>query len=153
MTSANVFPEPATLSEDWRLPDRGLIGIASFIFTESSLFSIFVVAYLYYIGKSLNGPYPKEVLGVPILATICLLSSSFTIVLAEKALHRSATGAFKLWWTMTILLGAAFLTQTGMEWRHLINDEHLTISTNLFGATFYSLVGLHASHVIAGMIF
>jgi cytochrome c oxidase subunit III len=154
MTPSIVLPEPpASMEGNWRLPDRGLIGIAALIFTETSLFSIFVVAYLYYIGKSLNGPYPKDVLTLPILATICLLSSSLTIVLAEKALHRSAIATFKLWWAVTILLGAAFLSQTGMEWHHLIYQDHLTIGTNLFGSTFYSLVGLHASHVIIGMIF
>lgn len=154
MTPENILPPtPAALEVEWRLPDRAFIGIASLIFTEVSLFSIFVVAYLYYIGKSLNGPYPRDVLTLPIVATICLLSSSITIVLAEKALHRSALGAFKLWWTVTILLGAEFLTQTGIEWRHLIYQDNLTVSTNLFGATFYSLVGLHATHVIVGLLF
>ena len=154
MTPENVLPpSPAALEVEWKLPDRAYAGVAAFIFTELSLFSIFVVAYLYYIGKSLNGPYPQDVLSVPVLATVCLLSSSLTIVLAEKALHRNELRPFKLWWTVTILLGAIFLTYTGLEWRHLIYEDHLTIATNLFGATFYSLVGLHASHVAVGLIF
>ncbi len=154
MTPENILPPAAAaLESEWKLPDRAYVGVLSLIFTEVSLFSIFVVAYLYYIGKSLTGPYPKDVLSVPVLATICLLSSSITVVLAEKALERSALGAFKLWWTVTILLGAEFLTQTGMEWRHLIYEDRLTIGTNLFGATFYSLVGLHATHVMVGMVF
>lgn len=154
MTPENILPPtPATLELDWKLPDRAYVGVAALIFTELSLFSIFVVAYLYYIGKSLNGPYPRDVLTIPVVATICLLSSSFTIVLAERALHRNAIGGFKLWWTVTILLGAEFLTSTGLEWQHLIKEDHLTISSNLFGATFYSLVGLHASHVTVGLLF
>lgn len=145
---------PSTVVESqWKLPDRAQIGIAAFIFTECSLFSIFVVAYLYYIGKSVTGPYPKDVLTMPVFATICLLSSSITIVFAERALHRKRIGGFRLWWLITILLGAIFLTATGVEWRHLISDEHLTIATNLFGSTFYSLVGLHASHVSVGLVF
>ncbi len=154
MTPENTLPlTAATLEGEWKLPDRAFIGVASLIFTELSLFSIFIVAYLYYIGKSLTGPYPRDVLTVPVLATICLLSSSITIILAEKALHRNEIGGFRAWLAVTILLGAEFLTQTGIEWRHLIYEDHLTISTNLFGGTFYALVGLHASHVIVGMVF
>lgn len=154
MEQENILPASAALLQsDWRLPDRGLVGVSALIFTELSLFSIFVVAYVYYIGKSLNGPYPKDVLSVPVFATICLLSSSVTIVLAEKALHKTAMAAFRLWWILTIVLGAIFLTATGIEWQKLIYQDHLTIATNLFGTTFYSLVGLHATHVTVGLVF
>jgi cytochrome c oxidase subunit 3 len=153
MTPANNFPPSAAgPASGWTLPDRASIGVAAFIFTESSLFSIFVVAYLYYIGKSVTGPYPKDVLTVPALATICLLSSSLTIVLAERALHAKQTGMFRLYWTITIVLGLVFLTGTGLEWRQLIFRDHLTITTNLFGTTYYALVGLHASHVVVGLV-
>ena len=59
---------------------------------------------------------------------------------------------FGLWWLVTIALGTIFLTGTGIEWYNLIYHDGLTISTNLFGTTFYSLVGLHATHVIIGLI-
>jgi len=144
---------PPSVRSDWRLPDRGTMGVIFLIVTESALFTIFVVAYLVYIGKSLSGPYPKDVLDVPILASICLLSSSVTIVFAERALKRNRIGMFRAWWFATILLGLEFLVSTGLEWRKLIYEDHLTVSTNLFGTTFYSLVGLHASHVIVGMVF
>ena len=52
---------------------------------------------------------------------------------------------------LTILLGAEFLHQTAVEWHKLITQDHLTIATNLFGTTYYSLVGLHASHVVIGL--
>jgi len=152
--AATVTPADVdALERQWTLPDRGTVGIILLMIMESSLFAIFVVAYLVYIGKNLNGPYPKDVLEVPIVATICLLSSSLTIVLAESALKRNQVGRFKLWWLVTILLGGEFLTATGLEWYHLIYKEGLTISTNLFGTTYYSLVGLHASHVIVGLFF
>jgi len=138
---------------EWKLPDRGSMGIIFLIVTESALFTIFVVAYIVYAGKSLTGPYPKDVLDLPILASICLLSSSATIVFAEMALKKHKLGLFKLWWLATILLGLEFLVSTGLEWKKLIYEDHLTVSTNLFGTTFYSLVGLHASHVIVGMAF
>ena len=134
------------------LPSRGRVGMVCLIATEAALFSIFVVAYLFYIGKSLIGPYPAQVLEVPILPTICLLASSATIMLAERALHQGYGVRFKGWWFLTILLGVAFLYATAREWDRLIFTHHLTISTNLFGTTFYSLVGFHAMHVTVGLI-
>jgi cytochrome c oxidase subunit 3/cytochrome o ubiquinol oxidase subunit 3 len=138
-------------SADWRLPDRGTVGMACLIIAEAAIFTIFVVAYLFYIGKSLSGPTPREVLETPILFTICLLSSSLTIHFAAKALERGARALFTSLWLLTILLGGLFLFGTGQEWHRLIYDHGLTISTNLFGTTYYSLVGLHAFHVIVGL--
>ena len=138
-------------SGEWSLPSRRRVGVIGLILTESALFTIFVVAYLFYSGKSATGPYPKDVLELPSLATICLLSSSVTVVLAEHAFRRGHNGGFRLWWLITILLALAFLASTAIEWRRLIIRDNLTISTNLFGTTFYSLVGLHASHVIVGL--
>jgi cytochrome c oxidase subunit 3 len=129
---------------------RGRVGMWCLIAAESAIFSIFVVAYLYYAGKSLSGPTPGEVLEVPIFTSICLFSSSLTILLAEKALGRGNIRRFGAFWLLTIVLGVIFLIGTAREWYHLIYDKGLTISTNLFGTTFYSLVGLHAFHVIVG---
>jgi cytochrome c oxidase subunit 3/cytochrome o ubiquinol oxidase subunit 3 len=134
------------------LPYRGKVAMASLIIAESSIFTIFVVAYLFYLGKSLTGPTPKEVLETPIFFTICLLSSSITIHFASKSLERNSRGAFLTLWTLTIILGGLFLFGTGQEWHRLIYEHGLTISTNLFGTTYYSLVGLHAFHVTAGLI-
>jgi cytochrome c oxidase subunit III len=141
-----------SLLGSWKLPYRGKVGMASLIFAESAIFTIFVVAYLYYVGKSLSGPTPREVLETPIFYTICLLSSSLTIHFAGKLLDRGRRGAFLLLWLLTIALGALFLCGTGQEWHRLIYKHGLTISTNLFGTTYYSLVGLHAFHVTAGLI-
>ena len=136
---------------EWKLPSSRKVAIACLILTETCLFSIFLAAYVFYLGKSLTGPTPREVLELPLLSTFCLLSSSVTIVLAERAFDRDRVGIFKLWWLATILLGAFFLSSTAVEWHRLIYQKGLTISTNLFGTTYYSLVGLHASHVIVGL--
>jgi cytochrome c oxidase subunit 3 len=135
----------------WRLPRRGTVGMACVIIAESAIFTIFVVAYLFYVGKSLSGPTPSEVLETPIFFTVCLLSSSVTIHAAAKFLEREKRRAFLSLWILTIALGALFLYGTAREWHRLIEDG-LTISTNLFGTTYYSLVGLHAFHVTAGLI-
>jgi cytochrome c oxidase subunit 3 len=140
------------IDQDWQLPSRGRVGMLSLILAESAIFVIFVVAYVYYIGKSTYGPQPRQVLELPILNTIFLLSSSCTIMMAERALVKRAMGVFSAWWGLTIAFGAIFLLGTAQEWRKLITKDGLTISTNLFGTTFYSLVGLHASHVIVGLI-
>jgi len=122
------------------------------IVAEAAIFTIFVVAYLFYLGKSLSGPTPQQVLHAPVFFTICLLSSSVTIHLATRFLQKARTGAFTVWWLLTLVLGAAFLAGTALEWRHLVYDEGLTIQTNLFGTTYYSLVGLHAFHVVMGLL-
>ena len=124
----------------------------SLIAAEAAIFTIFVVAYIFYIGKSLSGPMPKDVLELPIFNTVCLLSSSLTIHLAVRALRNAKVRAFGLWWFVTIALGAIFLVGTAREWQRLIFEKGLTISTNLFGTTYYSLVGLHAFHVTVGLI-
>jgi cytochrome c oxidase subunit 3 len=150
MSQAIVVPQAEV--EDWRLPSKGVVGMTCLILAEASIFIIFVVAYLYYIGKSLSGPTPREVLEIPILTSICLLSSSITVHFAVSALHKGARSMTTLWLALTVLLGAIFLAGTGMEWYKLIVYNHLTIRTNLFGTTFYSLVGLHATHVVVGLI-
>ena len=136
----------------WSLPYRSKVGMACLIIAESAIFTIFVVAYLYYAGKSMTGPTPREVLETPIFYTICLLSSSLTIHFASRFLERGGRGAFLGFWFLTILLGGLFLFGTGREWHRLIYEHGLTISTNLFGTTYYSLVGLHAFHVTVGLI-
>ena len=75
MANANTLALAAE-SAEWTLPSRRKVAVICLICTEAALFTIFVVAYLFYIGKSLSGPYPAQLLDVPILATICLLSSS-----------------------------------------------------------------------------
>jgi cytochrome c oxidase subunit III len=124
----------------------------SLIAGETAIFTIFIVAYIYYIGKSLSGPTPRQILSVPIFNTVCLLSSSLTIHFAVRALERGRIAAFRLFWFLTLTLGAIFLVGTGREWHRLIYREGFTISTNLFGTTYYSLVGLHAFHVSVGVL-
>jgi cytochrome c oxidase subunit 3/cytochrome o ubiquinol oxidase subunit 3 len=149
--STLTFPLAET-REEWNLPDRGKVGIACLIVAESAIFTIFVVAYLFYVGKSLTGPTPREVLEAPLFYSVCLLSSSVTIHVAARRLARGQATAFLCWWGLTIALGTLFMYGTGREWHRLIYEHGLTISTNLFGTTYYSLVGLHAFHVTAGLL-
>ena len=148
--SAAQLNHPTAASE-WQLPYRGRVAMFALIVGESALFTIFVVAYVFYLGKSLTGPTPAQVLEVPIVGTICLLSSSFSIWRAEHAIASNRIKQFAMWLAVTIALGVTFMIGTAIEWQKLIYRDGLTINTNLFGTTFYSLVGLYATHVILGL--
>ena len=128
------------------------VGIWTLIIAESSLLLTFVVVYLFYIGKSIYGPQPSELLHFPWLGTVFLLSSSVTVHIAVKSLEHGKQGPFLFLWLVTMALGAAFLGYTAWEWHHLIYEKHLILATNLFGSTFYTLVGAHALHVVVGLI-
>jgi cytochrome c oxidase subunit 3 len=155
MREADAIPMDAAgspIEASWTLPYRGTVGMACLIVAESAIFIIFVVAYIFYIGKSLSGPTPAQVLELPIFGTVCLLSSSITVHFAVSALRKGKLRQCTAHVAGTVLLGSIFLGSTAREWYHLIYDKGLTIQTNLFGTTYYSLVGLHASHVIVGLI-
>lgn len=142
--AAETSPEGAE-----RLARR--VGMTGLIVTETSFFATAIVVYLYYVGRSLTGPQPAEVLEMPWVNTACLLSSSITIVYAMRCLRRGDVGSFNVLVALTVLLGTAFLVGTGLEWKGLIEQHGLTITTNLFGTTFYSLVGFHAFQVTLGL--
>jgi cytochrome c oxidase subunit 1 len=111
----HMSAEPLEIPEAearWDLPDRARVGMFSLIGAEAALFTIFVVAYLFYMGKSLTGPQPKDVLRVPIFFTFCLLSSSLTIHSAVRSLRRRHVGTFLLLWVLTAALAATFLVGT-----------------------------------------
>jgi cytochrome c oxidase subunit III len=128
-------------------------GMVSFLVSEAALFCTLIVVYLTFLGADRSGPTPA-VLSLPLViaTTICLLSSSVTAHLAEKSLRSGSRSAFLRWWSATILLGIVFLAGTAYEWTTLIVREGLTISRNLFGTTYYTLVGFHALHVSVGVI-
>ena len=152
MTTASTIPISTESEAPWQLPYRGTVGMICLIIAEAAIFAIFFVSYIFYLGKSLTGPTPREVLELPIFGTICLLSSSITVHWAVSALRKENIRGCTLGLASTVLLGALFMISTAQEWYHLIYKEGLTIRTNLFGTTYYSLVGLHATHVIVGLI-
>ena len=152
MKNASTIPIDGAAEMQGTQPYRGTVGMACLIVAESAIFIIFVVAYIFYIGKSLTGPTPAQVLELPIFGTICLLSSSITVHYAVSSLRKENLRNCSLWLAGTVLLGTIFLITTAQEWYHLIRYDGLTLQTNLFGTTYYSLVGLHATHVVVGLI-
>ena len=126
-----------------------------FIMADGATFGAMLFAYGFLRAGTLDWTKPFALwpsIANGCLMTVVLLSSSLTIHLAVAALRDARTRAFLLWWAFTIALGAVFLGGTAREWRHLIYDVGLTIRTNLFGTSYYSLVGLHAFHVTVGLL-
>ncbi len=127
--------------------------MAAFLASEAAFFCTLISVYLAFLGADKSGPTPAVLsLRLVVVTTVCLLSSSVTVHLAEKSLRSGSRSAFLRWWSATILLGTAFLAGTAYEWHDLIVKDGLTISRNLFGTTYYTLVGFHALHVTVGVI-
>jgi cytochrome c oxidase subunit 3 len=151
--AATTFPVPQPI-----VPERGLSsaqwGMVAFLLSEVAFFSTLIVTYLTFLGQDIVGPTPAEALSLPLVigTTACLLCSSLVIHFAERALARGQPHRFRRLWGATILLGSAFLLGTAYEWYELIAHKHLTISRNLFGTTYYTLVGFHGLHVTGGVI-
>jgi cytochrome c oxidase subunit 3/cytochrome o ubiquinol oxidase subunit 3 len=132
---------------------KGQWGMLSFLASEVAFFSTLIVTYITSVTAS--GPEPTPaILSLPLVigTTACLLSSSLTIHLAERRLRQGQPTRFKQWWGATIALGIAFLAGTAVELRGLIVEHGLTPSVNLFGSSYYTLVGFHAAHVTIGVI-
>src|SRR5579862_565716 len=106
--SSMTFPAVETVATRG-VPSKATVAMASLITAEADIFTIFVVAYLFYLGKSISGPTPAEVLETPIFYTICLLTSSLTIHFAEKSLEYGSLRAFRILWLSTVVLGGLFM--------------------------------------------
>ena len=143
--------------------DNRKMAFWAFIGSECLLFGSLISTYLVYKGRSLVGPYPHEILNIPVTSasTFVLLMSSLAMVLAlaavqNKGLPQPTTGDrilgnSKLWLFMTALLGITFLGFQAFEFTSFVH-EGLSIRTNLFGSSFFTLTGFHGAHVTAGVI-
>lgn len=133
--------------------DTGKVGMIAFLVTEVAFFSTLIITYITYLGQSRVGPYPIQVFDMKwvLLSTACLLSSSVTIHFADAAWKQGLIPLFRRWWMATMALGLLFLAGTAYEWYDLIYHWRLTISRNLFGTTYFTLVGFHAFHVTVGL--
>lgn len=158
--------------------DNRKIAIWAFIGSECMLFASLIATYLIYKGRSLVGPFPhteyidaagkvfKPILDIPVTSasTFVLLASSFAMVLALQAVQLKGVPlpANASWWTriqrssqtwllVTAILGATFLGFQAYEFTAFVH-EGLTVKTNLFGSTFFTLTGFHGAHVTVGVL-
>ncbi|MFQ5933047.1 MAG: heme-copper oxidase subunit III [Dehalococcoidia bacterium] len=125
----------------------------AFLGSECLFFGTLISTYLVYRNKSLVGPYPDDIINVPVtsVSTFVLLMSSFMMVMTLAAINRGDDRAFRVWVLGTALLGSTFLGFQVFEFREFWL-EGLTPRTNLFGTTFFVLTGFHGAHVTVGVI-
>ena len=148
-------PESGESDENGFAPSPVKVGMLAFLASEAAFFGTLIMTYIYFLRQTTHGdPNPGQVFRLPLVlaASACLFSSSATIFGAERALRRDARRAFLAWWGLTIVLGVVFLAGTMFEWSDLIGKWGLTVSRNLFGTTYFTLVGFHALHVTIGVI-
>ena len=124
-----------------------------FIASECLFFGSLISTYLVYRGKSLVGPYPHEVFNIPYtsVSAFVLLMSSLTMVLALAALQRGDHRGLRIWLMATALQGCVFIGGQAFEFTVFVR-EGVSLSTNLFGTSFFVLTGFHGAHVTVGVI-
>ncbi|HNP85615.1 MAG TPA: heme-copper oxidase subunit III [Kouleothrix sp.] len=137
--------------------DSRKLGVWAFIGSEVMFFAALITVYLVYKPRNLanGGPDPKEVLGIGVTSVLAaiLLASSVTMVLALAAARRGDRRQFPIWLLATVGLGLCFLGGQAYEFTELITGEHqITMSTSMFGETFFILTGFHGTHVAIGVI-
>jgi cytochrome c oxidase subunit I len=132
--------------------DHRKLAMWVFLGSECFFFGTLVATYLAYRGRSVVGPHPHEILNIPLttLSTFDLLMSSLLMVLALAAAQRGDRRQSRLWLAGTIVFGLIFLGFQAYEFTEFVH-EGLTLQTNLFGSTFFTLTGFHGGHVAIGV--
>ena len=150
-TSATSHVEPKTYRSS-PLPDLKLF-MWLFLASDCMFFGTLIGTYLVYRGRSLEGPFPIDVLDIPIttVSSFVLLMSSFLMVLALHALRSGNIPRFRLWTFGVAFFGAIFLGFQVFEFSTFV-QEGLTLNQNLFGSTFFVLTGTHGIHVTIGVL-
>jgi heme/copper-type cytochrome/quinol oxidase subunit 3 len=133
--------------------EKNHVGIMTFLVSEGCFFLMLILAYLYYNSRPMNGPAPAGTLDAARtgIYTLCLLASSFTMWLAEKQLRARRHSAFCWLLAGTMLLGAVFLFGQAREYFR-IYQSGVTVNSDLFATTFFTLTGFHGLHVCVGLV-
>ena len=133
--------------------DTRKLAFWTFIGSECLLFGTLISTYLIYEGRSVSGPTTREILNIPLtsVSTFVLLMSSLAMVLSLAAVSRGDKRQARIWLAATVGLGLVFLAGQIYEFNQFVH-EGLTITTNLFGSTFFTLTGTHGLHVAVGVI-
>ena len=124
-----------------------------FLGSDCLFFGALIATYMVYRGQSLVGPYPIDIINVPVttISTFVLLMSSFAMVQALAATNADNKRGIVGWLLATAFLGAIFIGFQIVEF-NAFKNEGLTLGGNLFGASFFTLTGFHGAHVTLGII-
>ena len=149
MAHAEAHAHPATSTGI----DNRKLAIWTFIGSECLFFASLISTYLVYKGKSLVGPFPKDIFEIPLVTfgTALLLFSSLFVVLSLNAAEQGNRKKTILWLALTIICGLFFIGMQVYEFSHFVH-KGLTMQGNLFGASFYTLTGFHGTHVTIGVV-
>jgi len=133
--------------------DSRKLGFWVFIGSETLFFGSLISTYMVYKGASVAGPYPHEVLNIPLtsVSTFVLLTSSLAMVLALAAVQNGNRAGTLTWLMVTAVFGLIFLGFQAYEFTHFVH-EGLTIKSNVFGSSFFVLTGFHGIHVSVGVL-
>ncbi|ELS30599.1 MULTISPECIES: cytochrome c oxidase subunit 3 [Pseudanabaena] len=149
--SENPILEAAHEAAHHEHTDNRMFGFVVFLLSESVIFLSFFAGYIVYKTTSLHW-LPDGVTGLeikePTINTIILVSSSFTIYIAEKFLHKNNLWGFRAFWLLTIAMGSYFLYGQAVEWSGLA----FGFDDGVFGGSFYLLTGFHGLHVLTGVL-
>ncbi len=136
--------------------DNRKLGMWALLGNETLFFTALITTYLIY--KPVNAARPdfqdpKEFLGIALTSVLAaiLLASSLTMVLSLAASKRKDWKMFKIWHIATAVLGLCFVGGQIYEFIHLYS-EGLTLSSSMFGTTFFVMTGFHGTHVFLGVI-
>jgi heme/copper-type cytochrome/quinol oxidase subunit 3 len=135
-----------------RIPDRAKVGVGLFILSEAGFFGVLLISYIYFYVLPSRGPGAAASLNAArtLVFSICLFLSSATIHMAGRSFRLGRPNAVSMWLALTVLLGAVFIAGQANEYRGLL-EHGVTLSTNLFGTTFFTLTGFHGLHVLVGL--
>lgn len=134
------------------MPDKNKLGVGLFIVSEANFFLILIIAYVYFHLQPSQGPSAANSLNPmrTLAFSICLFLSSATVYLAGRSFRLGRGGGVRLWLVLTVVLGAIFLFGQSREYLGLFAQQ-ITVSTNLFSTTFFTLTGFHGLHVLIGL--
>ena len=138
-----------------KLSDKHVLGMVLFVTSETVFFMVLILAFVFYRDSPANvgGPSDFNSLDVATTAfyTACLTASSVTFWLAGRHHRRGHRGRWHTWLLLTMLLGGAFIYGEAREFGDL-SSRGIVPASDLFGSTFYALVGFHGFHVSMGLL-
>ncbi|RLT40244.1 MAG: cytochrome oxidase subunit III [Chloroflexi bacterium] len=154
MAAAAHETQPATQHHTTMGIDNRKVLMWIFLASECLFFGALISTYLIFKGDSLVGPYPKEILNIPVTSasTFVLLMSSLTMVLAVYGAQHGRLGMMKVMLLATVLLGIGFLGFQAYEFTEFVH-EGLGLTTNQFGSSFFVLTSFHGAHVTVGVLY